>query len=100
MSKPTQEQIEVMQHFANGGEVECRSFNNEKYVITYCPTWTWDRVHYRIKEQKKTIAIEKWLMKTGDRKSFFIVAGDKSYIENYNSQVEKVKLLETYKVEL
>ena len=39
-------------------------------------------------------------MKTGDKQSFFIAQGDKSYLENYHSQVEKVKLLETYEVEL
>ena len=98
MSKTIQEQIEVMQHFLNGGEVE----NNRNGVWFDCknPVWNWN-TNYRIKEKPKDkIVIEKWLLRAGDRKSFFIAEGDKSYLENYNSQVEKVRLLETYEVEV
>ena len=96
--KTIEEMIEVMQHYANGGEVEI--FSNDKWVDAIKPGWNWYRSDYRIKEQKKAVIIEKWLMKAGDRKSFFIADGDKSYLENYNSHVEKVRLLETYEVEL
>ena len=96
--KTIQEQIEVMQHYANGGDVEI--FSNDKWVDAIKPGWNWNHCDYRIKEQKKAFIIEKWLMKAGDRKSFFIAEGDKSYLENYNSQVEKVRLLETYEVVL
>jgi len=98
--KTIQEQIEVMQHFANGGEVEFYSDFNKRWEELSTPVWDWRSTDYRIKEQKKTVIIEKWLMKAGDKKSFFIAEGDKSYLENYNSQVEKVRLLETYEVEL
>ena len=98
--KTIQEQMEVMQHFANGGEVETTDFDSIYWVEVKSPQWDWFNQDYRIKEQKKNITIEKWLMKAGDRKSFFIANGDKSYLENYHSQVEKVRLLETYEVEL
>lgn len=100
MSKTIQEQIEVMQHYANGGEVEYFDKKWKEWTIASTPNFNWAKIDYRIKEQKKTITIEKWLMKTGDRKSFFIVEGDKSYLENYNSQAEKVRLLEAYEVEV
>ena len=100
MSKTIQEQIEVMQHFANCGKIETKAFHNSNWIGVDFPKWDWSIQDYRIKEQKKNITIEKWLIKAGDRKSLFVVAGDKSYIENYNSQVEKIKLLETYEVEI
>lgn len=96
--KSLKEQIEVMQHYANGGDIEI--FSNDNWVDAINPGWNWNHCDYRIKKQKKAVIIEKWLMKTGDRNSFFIVEGDKSYLENYNSQVEKVRLLETYEVEV
>ena len=72
MSKTIQEQIEVMQHYANGGEVEI--FTNSKWGDISgggFTNWNFAKYDFRIKEQKKTITIEKWLMKAGDRKSFF-----------------------------
>ena len=98
--KTIQEQIEVMQHFANGGEIETTSFDSIYWVEVKFPEWDWSNQDYRIKEQKKTVIIEQWLMKAGDKKSFFIANGDKSYFENYHTQTEKVKLLETYEVEI
>jgi uncharacterized protein (DUF2237 family) len=98
MSKTIQEQIEVMQHYANGGDIEI--FSIDHWVDAINPGWNWNHCDYRIKEQKKAVVIEKWLMKDGDKKSFFIAEGDKSYLENYNSQVEKIRLLETYEVVL
>ena len=96
--KTIQEQIQVMQHYANGGGVEI--FSNDNWVDAISPGWNWNHCDYRIKEQKKAVVIEKWIMKAGDKKSFFIAEGDKSYLENYNSQVKKVRLLETYEVEI
>lgn len=98
--KTIQEQIQIMTHFLNGGEIETTALDSIYWVEVKFPQWDWSNQDYRIKEQKKTITIEKWLMKAGDKQSFFIVQGDKSYLENYHSQVEKVKLLETYEVEL
>lgn len=100
MSKTIQEQI------ANRSDATFGGFINIKHILDYnwgdCvnPQWNWNSYDYTIVEKKKAVIIEKWLMKAGDRKSFFIVNGDKSYIENYHSHVEKIRLLETYEVEL
>lgn len=96
--KTIQEQIEVMQHFAKGEKVEY--FDGTRWDKKITDVFDWKNIDYRIKEPKKTITIEKWLMKAGDKKSFFVTDGDKSYFENYYTSNEKVKLLETYKVEL
>lgn len=91
--KTIQEQIEVMQHYANGGDVEI--FSNDKWVDAIKPGWNWNHCDYRIKEQKKTVTIEKWLICSDDR--YDEVATSK--IEDYVCW-EKVRLLETYEVEL
>ena len=91
MSKTIQEQIEVMQHYANGGDIEIFSIDN--WVDAIYPGWNWNHCDYRIKEQKKAVIIEKWLCKDGDT-SYYIV--ETSDISGY----EKVKLLNTYEVEL
>ena len=89
--KTIEEMIEVMQHYTNGGDVEI--FSNDKWVDAIKPGWNWNHCDYRIKEQKKTVIIEKWLCKDGDT-SYYIV--ETSDISGY----EKVKLLNTYEVEL
>lgn len=99
MSKTIQEQIEIMQYFANGGEIEI--FTNEIWVDTVIPYWNWNNCDYRIKEQKKTITIEKWLLKTYSESRYDIA--ETSNITDYVMGCigwEKVKLLETYEVEL
>ena len=89
--KTIEEMIEVMQHYTNGGDIEI--FSNDNWVDAINPGWNWNHCDYRIKEQKKTVIIEKWLCKDGDT-SYYIV--ETSDISGY----EKVKLLNTYEVEL
>ena len=93
MSKTIQEQIEVMQHFTNGGEVEY--YENKKWFKVSVPTWDWYNYDYRIKEQKKTITIEKWLCIFYDGEYRVVDSSDISL-----TNVDRVKLLETYEVEL
>ena len=102
MSKTIQEQIEVMQHFANGGEVELykggewSDIDNKDFKA-----WNFAIYHFRIKEQKKTITIEKWLLKTYSEARYDIA--ETSNITDYVMSCigwKKVKLLETYEVEL
>ena len=90
------EMIEVMQHFNNGGEVECWRQNNnrDKWTLTCSPSWNWDTFEYRIKKQKVTI--EKWLCQ--DNQGYFVVI-ETSDIDAYIYH-NKVKLIETYEVEL
>ena len=98
--KTIQEKIEIMVHFMNGGEVEYKNELYNDWNIATTPTWDWVSTDFRIKEYKKTITIEKWLMKDGNKQSFFITEGDKSFFENYYTSNEKIKLLDTYEVEL
>ena len=95
------EMIKVMQHFENGGEVE---FSNDEFKSVLGEAnkendkglgWNWEDFNYRIKEQKQKVTIEKWLCK--DREDNYIV------IEGSNVvlfRFEKIKLLETYEVEI
>ena len=91
------EMIKVMQHYDNGGEVEFKEkyTNNSKWRLS-SPSWDWDVFEYRIKKQKQKVTIEKWLCQ--DRKNDYIVV-ETSSIEKY-VLYKKVKLLETYEVEL
>lgn len=69
MKKTIQEQIEIMQHYANGGEVEYihKSSSKEEWILKVNKdiAFNWEYKDYRIKEQKKTITIEKWLHEDG-----------------------------------
>ncbi len=92
------EMIKVMQHYDNGGEVEYKGKNEEDTEWGLCdyPIWDWNIFKYRIKEQKQKVTIEKWLCQ--DRQNDYIVV-ETSSIEKY-VLYKKVKLIETYEVEL
>ena len=93
------EMIKVMQHYEDGGEVE---FSDDNFETVFGEAnkevvgdlyWNWDEFDYRIKEPKQKVTIEKWLCKSGEN-SFYIHEGTDA------DGLEKVKLLNTYKVEL
>lgn len=92
-----EEMIKVMQHFADGGEVECAEIGFDEWEIANKPCWNWSDYNYRIKEPKQKITIEKWLLKDNNG-DFFIREGDKNHIEY--AFKNKVKLIESYEVEL
>lgn len=94
--KATDEKIKVMQHFANGGEVEFYSKAVGEWRIATTPVWNWTCFDYRIKEEKKTITIEKWLCKNS--LGHALIDCDKEYMSSIGW--EKIKLIETYEVEL
>lgn len=96
--KTIQEQIEVMQYYANGGDVEILS--NDNWVDAISPGWNWNHCDYRIKEQKKTITIEKWLYQLDKENDCIIVEGTPYLHLLRYSQYKKLKLLKTYEVEL
>lgn len=98
MGKTIEEQIAVMQHYTNGGEVEMLSAFDKLWYPIKEPCFNWLDYDYRIKEQKKTVIIEKWLMQ-GDTDCYFILEGNTSYFESF-IKFTKVKLLDTYEVEL
>lgn len=98
------EMIKVMQHFDNGGEVEYSGDNFEtifgKANNKKNPnglSWDWSSLQYRIKEQKQKVTIEKWLMQSTIDKEYRII--ETSLVDKVVN-FKKVKLIETYEVEL
>ena len=98
MEKDLKEQIEIMTHYLNGGDVEVRLENNNRdnWGPASNPSWNWHTYTYRIKEQKQKVTIEEWLCQ--NIKGDFVVIVT-SNIDGYEYH-KKVKLLETYEVEL
>ena len=97
MAKDLKEQIEIMTHYLNGGEIECVEKGNDNWEIVTKPLWNFDDFEYRIKEPKQKITIEKWLMQSTIDKEYRIF--ETSLVDtvvNFN----KVKLIESYEVEL
>ena len=90
-----EEMIKVMQHFDNNGEIEYSVKESNIWNKASTPVWDWTEYDYRIKEQKKKVTIEKWLMKD-DVDNYYVV--ETSKIDSYTF-TKKVKLLETYEVE-
>ena len=95
MAKDLKEQIEIMTHYLNGGEIECVEKGNDNWEIATKPLWNFDDFEYRIKEEKQKVTIEKWLFR--DKQGDFLVI-EISNADNYK-QYEKVKLMEIYEVD-
>ncbi len=90
--------IKIMTHYLNGGEVEVyKNDRNDRWTIEVNPIWDWDTFDYRIKEQKQKVTIEKWLMQSTIDKEYRIF--ETSLVDKVVN-FKKVKLLETYEVEL
>ena len=89
--------IEIMQHFENGGEVEISSKNGDCWTKITSPSWDWVYHEYRIKPEKQKITIEKWLC--SDKQGSFVVV-ETTNIEEYTYITKKLKLIESYEVEL
>ncbi len=92
------EMIKVMQHYADGGEVECSTKGKGLWNTLSNSThyWNWQTMDYRIKEQKQKVTIEKWLFQN-DKGTFITI--ETSNIDEY-VYYKKVKLIESYEVEL
>ena len=103
MAKDLKEQIEIMTNYLNGGKVEFSENDfkevlgeaNEKDDGNLC--WDWDTFKYRIKEQKQKVTIEKWLC--SDNQGGLVVI-ETTNIEEYTYITKKLKLIESYEVEL
>ena len=91
------EMIKVMQHFEDGGVVECVEKGNDNWEIVTKPLWNFDDFEYRIKEQKQKVTIEKWLC--SDNQGGLVVI-ETTNIEEYRYITKKLKLIESYEVEL
>ena len=95
------EKIEVMEAFERGEKIEVSYVNKEKWSDIYTPEWSWGAYNYRIKQPKQTVTIEKWLFE--DRFGIkFVQDIEKDCVLCYchEFQATKVKLLDTYEVEL
>ena len=91
------EMIEIMQHFDNGGDVEISSKNGDCWTKITSPSWDWVYYKYRIKPEKQKIIIEKWLC--SDKHGGLVVI-ETTNIEEYTYITKKLKLIESYEVEL
>ena len=98
------EMIKVMQHYADGSDVEY-SDNNFETVLGKANkeddeelSWNWETFKYRIKEPKQKVTIEKWLIKDVNNGEYFIM--ESSEIETYYKHYKQIKLIESYEVEL
>ena len=97
--KTIEEKIKIMTAYKNGAEIEANegygweSFNNGVY-----PSWNWRDLDYRIKEQKKTVTIEEWLIEHINEEHRIV---ETSNIELYvRTGCKKVKMLSSYEVEI
>ena len=79
MAKDLKEQIEIMTHYLNGGEIECVEKGNDNWEIATKPLWNWDDCEYRIKEPKRKVIIEKWLWYYLSDDEHIIVESTKGY---------------------
>ena len=94
--------IQVMEHFKNGGTVECAEIDFDDWEITKHPCWNWSDYNYRIIEPEQKVTIEKWLCEyvgceeLKGSKRFFII----EKVVPFEVAGKKVKLIESYEVEL
>ena len=94
------EKIECMEAFERGEKIQRAHVKFENWQYEYAPRWDWDTFNYRvmpIAKPKQVVAIEKWLCKGVDNE-YYIVEGFANQLRKYEGN--KVKLLDTYEVEL
>ena len=102
------EMIKVMQHYEDGGEIE---YTHNKLNNVFGEAikkhdgnlgWDWDTYTYRIIQPNQKVIIEKWLCeyvgceKLKGSKRFFII----EKVVPFEVAGKKVKLIESYEVEL
>ena len=99
------EKIEVMEAFERGEEIEIAEYGYNQWRTVKNPSWCWNDHEYRIKPKpKQTVVIEKWLLKMQGTNQYAIEEGSKEEMctwgKNKIDAWQKVKLLDTYEVEL
>ena len=92
--KTIEEQIAVMQHFANGGKVEVFDSGYESWEEFENTDFNWGCRDYRIKEKKQTVTIEKWLVKVDN--DYKIIEASSGWFDFG----KMIKLLETYEIDI
>ena len=92
------EKIDCMEAFERGEEIEVKSTFGEWLTITdKSPCFRWEGDNYRIKH-KQTVTIEKWLINYQALKMIVEVTDIERFLLEFGG--EKVKLLDTYEVEI
>ena len=91
--------IKVMQHYEDGGEVECVEKGNNNWEIVTKPLWNWDDFAYRIRHSKQKVTIKKWLVEENDIK-FVVETSDVDFLLKSFPTAKKLKLIESYEVEI
>ena len=97
------EKIETMQAFERGEEIEVSYIKQDKWTDISNPDWSWGTYNYRIKPKpKQVVTIEKWLIYDNLSKSYSIAEESNidGYISDDRAYLSKVKLLDTYDVEI
>ena len=93
------EKIEVMMACKRGEEIELNQDDND-WIVCNSPSWDWLNNSYRIKPKpKQVVVIEKWLCKNITWDTYFVFEASKEHLEA-TKIMSKVKLLDTYEVEL
>lgn len=94
------EMIKVMQHYADGGDIEV--YKNDRWTIGVNPIWDWDTFNYRIIQPKQKVTIEKWLLYDKYADVYFEcrTSNIDKMLQDTPRITKKVKLLESYEVEL
>lgn len=103
---------EAIQAMLDGKKVREIDWNKECYILFngdmfvdeegehFSEFTSYSSIWEIYEEQKpvQTVTIEKWLFK--DEDEYFVLEGNENYLLNANKNMEKVKLLDTYLVEL
>ena len=92
------EKIQCMEAFERGEEIEVAYRGYDIWSSMSTPSWNFEDRNYRIKPKpKQVVVIEKWLCEYCG--GYVVVAGnDLNFMRN--EMFKKVKLLDTYEVEL
>ena len=99
MAITIKEMINVMEWFEGGGTIECVEKGYDDWEITNNPYWNWYDYDYRIKEPKQKVTIEKWLVEENNIKVVVEASDIDSWLKPLPT-VQKLKLIESYEVEI
>ena len=92
------EKIETMQAFERGEEIEEAYRGYDIWSSVSTPSWNFEDRNYRIKPKKQVVVIEKWLISTSN--GYIVRELSETAVNMLYEAKEKIKLLDTYEVEL
>lgn len=93
------EKIQCMEAFERGEEIEGAYHGYDIWSSMSTPSWNFEDRKYRIKPKpKQTVTIEKWLISTSN--GYIVRELSETAVNMLYKAKEKIKLLDTYEVEL